>query len=343
MKSIHGLLVVGSLATTGCANIEVHGPADDTAKYQRLGGIPFYVKVPVWTQTTRRVSGELHLQLQITELEGAKAKRVVAIPPGAPLRLASSATNREAIRLRLQTLVAQAAVQRSTYEEAVAAVRATLDALSTSYPPFAGPLCDAQAPVVSNSWSIAMVTGPRQHLISTRQPLFGSSESKFTFGPDGTLGEASQKVADETAKTLLGLLPITDKLKLNWGITPPPTLAQNGKKPVQRTEVQIEVDLVEVLMTFVLQRSLDVPTTSASGAYQPPGGSGPLSLSNACEGKNSVQLVAVTVTSGNDTSTPKKPSNEKAYVIEGTIKPPKDDKKAEDAGNTDPAKGPITK
>lgn len=338
-------LLAGSVA--GCTSVKVYeaNPSEPNkpTSYRELPGIPFYSKVPVLTQTTKRVSSELSVQVVVTEIVGGKAGRSQTLPVAGVLRLQAKPEVRAALRQEFEKLIVAARTDALDAGAASAKVQEKLADLGKRFPAPAGPATDERTTVVANAWGLKMLTGPRELFISTRQPVFGSAQSAFKFSDDGTLTEASQTITDDTAKTLLALFPIADKMKLRWGISA--AAPQMNVAPPPSKEVEIDVSVDEVQTAYLLEKVTELDKTKPIGSYFAPATPTPLLLSKGLAGTDGVQLTAI-VTTSSSSGGDRKPADDKAYQLQGTITPPKEAIKAGDAaqkGNTDPSKGPVTK
>lgn len=97
---------------------------------------------------------------------------------------------------------------------------------------------DLNAKPMSNGWETKMVIGSEPYYVTSQAPLFGSSNTTFKFNDEGALTDASSDVSDDTAKTLLGLLPIADKLAIQWKTKLAPT-TQNAADPTKYSTMKI--------------------------------------------------------------------------------------------------------
>jgi hypothetical protein len=319
------LLVIG-----GCANVAVYAP-DDTEQHTigQLKGIPFYVKVPVLTQDTKLVVSELLVQIEVAETTGSTTSQTAHYPASGQLRM--SINDRPLIDKVIAEIYDNAKGQ--TFADASKEVAKGVASLSK------GRTANEPPKVLSNSWSLSMVVSPKSYYISNYQPLIGTATTAYEFSADGTLNKASSTITDDTVKTLLGLFPITAKLSQRWGLTTAQTKAlglDQGKPPV----VKMDVTVTESKTVYGLRRVSELPANSSVGKYTfPDTARSPLSLQDARDGKNGVQLVSEDVVTADNAGNKK--TNAKAYQIEGTITPPKDDTTG--AGNTDAVKGAAAK
>lgn len=318
MKATAVLGVVLLFALSACGNVKVYRVdtkvaegTEHTEKTTRLDGIPFYIKVPQWTQSTVLLKKELTVIVITTEADGTRQ----SWPASGALRVVDSDESRRELDALAQELkrpreVADLSCELETRLRRLAQLQSNTE-------------------VISNTWSMAMVTGEIQHQISAVQPLFGTNNTEFNFDAEGTMQKVMQNTTDKTAETLLALFPVADKLKQRWGVVAPPSDGGNAAKvntPPQDAAsdkcggryaarkssgpVTVDLEISEVRRTFSLKKIL-------SGRPTPPLKA--LTWKDAESGK--VQLVeSVTVSADKDTT--KAPDGGDAYVIEGRITPP---------------------
>jgi hypothetical protein len=304
-----------ALLVSGCTNLEVHGFRE--GKWTKLDGIPFYIKVPQWTQTTTRVRKELQVTVTVHLYDGEKLVESRVLPAGGPLQLIDGPNSRQAVSSALDRLLAALARASPTprgLELVYPKLTQEVDGL-LKLPCVSGAPTDNDTQMIANSWAMQMVTGEGQYQVAGRQPLFGSSESDFTFSDEGTLTQAKQVTTDETAKTLLGLFPISEKLKQRWSIEPEATSTQEAAKSKGKAKsFRLESTVTPVVTTVILRR------ISASKLDQKVPALTLAQATCACDG---VQLVSsTTVAAGEPTAAPD-PDSSASYVIEGRVTPPK--------------------
>jgi ribosomal protein L7/L12 len=320
-------------ALVGCSSITVHRVDLDTdasgkliEKQTKIDGVPFYIKVPQWSQTTTYARDELHVSVTVFVRDGEEVKASRVWPAAGPRRLKNDAATREKVSNALQQLAPPVDSSDKTpsdiafsnyYDTVVKHLVGLFPSSDVDDQP-----SDADTYLVSNVWSLSMVTGPTQYRIAARQPLFGSSNSEFGFDSDGTMTKVVQNTTDDTAKVLLGLFPITEKLKQRWGIAEAPPAAASGAEASARTRsaeskqrITIETNVTEVKTAVVLKKVEDI---------KPSGQRKPLKIADAKSNNYDVQLeVQTSAVVGSDASPTKPASADGAYVIEGRIVPPK--------------------
>lgn len=308
-RSVFCSFIILAMLLSGCTNIEVFSKNGETSnKNGKLNGIPFYIKVPALTQDTKLLKNELSLQIDITyEVNGTK--QVTHYPTLGPIMLSNTKEARNLVVSSVEELVRKGKEEGWPLKKSEEEVTKVINILR-SYSP-----SNPVAPMlVSNTWGISMVVSPRQYYISNRVPLFGTASSSFKFSGDGTLTEATSAITDDTAKTLLGLFPISAKLSNQWGITKPA-----GAMAVTGT-VQIDGRLAQVKTLYSLRQVTMIGVTDAESlASLPPTKSmPPLALEDANDGTRNVQLVSIEVQT--DSAKPK--GDSKTYQIQGSITPP---------------------
>lgn len=302
----------------GCTNIEVFSKSGETSnKNEKLNGIPFYIKVPALTQDTKLLKNELSLQIDITyEVNGTK--QVTHYPTLGPITLSNTKEARNLVVSSVEELVRKGKQEGWPLKKSEEEVMKVINILRSSSNPVAPML-------VSNTWGISMVVSPRQYYISNRVPLFGTASSSFKFSGDGTLTEATSAITDDTAKTLLGLFPISAKLSNQWSITKPA-----GAMAVPGT-VQIDGRLTQAKTLYSLRQVTMIGTTGAESlaCLLPTKSMPPLVLENANDGTKNVQLVSIEVQT--DSAKPK--GDSKIYQIQGSITPPETNQSSASGGS----------
>jgi hypothetical protein len=303
-----GLIVI---TFVGCANIEVYSTREGASNTSgRLNGIPFYIKVPVLTQDTKLLKSDLMVQIDVT-VDESGTKQITHYPNVEPLKLDYTQENLELATGLIRALVDTGKKEGWTFAKTETQITKVIDYLIAS---------KAKTPslpeVVNNVWAVSMVVGPKQYYITNRIPLFGSASSTFKFASDGTLTEATSAITDDTAKTLLGLFPISAKLSNQWGITKQATAGA----PTANIQIEGKITSVKTLYSLRKITVLDESTNNDLNlnlASTPPKRE-PLSLSQALAGDGGVQLVSKEVQT--DSAKPK--GDSKAYQLQGTITPP---------------------
>jgi hypothetical protein len=332
-KKAH-VLFIATLSLASCAGVEV---SEDKSNK----GIPFYVKVPVATQETVLGEGEIVLSFVVSKIaqvgESTKVLHSTTLPFSGPLRIPER--KREELELALNSRLTDK--PNPVYEDTV---RDLGSLLRTQIARLARPQTNQQpcatvsTSTISNSWSVTMVADTMPRYVVTKIPFMGSATSSFKFAPDGTMTESSMAVADDTAKTLLALLPIKEKLTKQWDVheteaeaTSPGTLmlAQRalpqilGAKPMLPSiSVRLETLISYSKVLYTLRKVHHFAEGASLDTYlQLKGQTSPLTLCQAMSGADGVQLVSV-VPQGSESGKPEKSS---AWQIQGTATPPKAD------------------
>lgn len=333
MRQTVRLLCLATLLIAGCAGVEV-------SEDKSLKGIPFYVKVPVATQDTVLSAGELVVSFTVSEIAqvGAASKvlRSVTLPHAGPLRVP------EGKRAELERILGKLPSDRSAvYENTLRDLNSIMNKIAALAPTQNAQQACANMPTlpVANSWSVSMVADTVPRYVVTKIPIMGSSTSNFKFAPDGTMTESNVAVADDTAKTLLALFPITAKLSKQWGVNEieaeakspgttqyalkvlPPILGAKQKPPLSLS-VKLETLISHSSMLYTLRKVHRLAEGSSLDDYlKLKGNSAPLTLCQAMAGTDGVQLVSV-APQGSDSG---KPETSPAWQIQGTVTPPKND------------------
>ncbi len=316
-----------AVALAGCSSVQVYKEGGAEAEK----GIPFYIKIPVRTQETNLAERQLHLVVTVSQvlLQPGEAPKVLMsqdFPPSGPLRMGDTPAARAALDKFLVSIPEGATV---TYEDTKAFLADDrIYKLVEAHPllsPTPGNCAALQArlAVISNSWQNTMVVGPKVHYLTPKHPLFGTSSFDFEFGADGTLTKASGSVTDETAKTLLGLFPITAKLTKQWGLASEAAksnalLSAKVRKTLadsdSRLVVRVEATTTAITKVYTLRSQSAVPTAAAEQAVAP------LGICAALNG-NGAQLVSVA-----DAGAQKgeKSDDAASWKLQGTATPPKE-------------------
>jgi hypothetical protein len=303
------LVVATMLAVVleGCSAVDVYSQDGTDAVKER--GIPFYVKVPVLNHETQRIYKDLEVVVELSSKQNDQAPR--SFPLSGPLRVEDTPANRQSIEVAINKITAYLDEQ-PFFEQAANEVRTALAGI-----PSVG--ANRSAPdVLTNTWSIQMVTGPRMYYITNRVPAIGSATASFEFASDGTLTKASSTVEDDTIKTLLSLFPFTSELEKKWAIS------QTKGVEKKESEYSASIKVTSVDTVFTLRSQQELPKGSNINAYAAPTGpnSIPLSLSDALSGNTGVQLVSRVEIKGDDDTKKKSSDASKAYQLSGTITPP---------------------
>lgn len=333
MRRTARLLCFTVFSLVGCAGVEV---SDDKS----LKGIPFYVKVPVATHETVLNEGELVVSFVVSKIvqagETIKVMHSTTLPYAGPLRIPEN--KRDELERALKKLPDQpSAVYENTVRDLSALL--TTDIASLARPQTNEQTCaNISTSTISNSWSVSMVADATPRYVVMKIPFMGSSSSSFKFAPDGTMTDSSVAVADDTAKTLLALFPIKEKLSKQWDVNEtdaeskspgttlfaqrvfPLVLDAKPKPPSLAVRLETFVSYSKVLYT--LRRVHRFAEGASLDDYlKLRGQTTPLTLCQAMSGTGGVQLVSV-VPQGSESG---KPEKSPAWQIQGTLTPPKTD------------------
>lgn len=332
---MHTKLSLGlvTLALTGCSTFDVYKSGDSTAQK----GIPFYVKVPVLSQDTQLAEKQLLVQVTVSQVlveEGQDEKVLTSqdFPPSGPLRLVDTPESRRALDDLIKSIPEGDGV---AYQDTTRSVGGTgLPNLATRFPTLnidkgqcSG--LDSRLLTLANSWQSSMIVGPEVYYLTTKHPLFGSASFDFEFAADGTLTKASGTVTDETAKTILGLFPITAKLTKQWGLSEQTAKSSDSQKALmakiltngtKRVVVRVEATTTAVARVYALKKLRQLTTADLQDRKYVSSANAPLSLCNALNGTDGVQLVSIS----DGIAKPEKGDDASAWKLQGTATPPKD-------------------
>ena len=312
----HGLraTIAGSTAIlSACGGLTVY-QGDAERK-----GIPFYMKAPLCTQETSLLQSQLAVTFTITEVKSGKpnAQGRGAKFESATILLPDTRAARDEIEKELPPNGAQKTIAAATSDPDVIVQRlgAEITAALKAIP------SNVEIEVAKNAWDTSLVVDTSTtYYINTHTPPFGTAQGQFKFAEDHTLTEASSTVTDETGKTLLSLLPIAEKLKVQWGAVADPTAvaapAAVGAvgRPAAKKAIQVEVSrtLSPVKTVWTLRKISRGVCTPAN----------PLRLADATPSPGNAataQLVSKSVlTDGGG----EKPEPKPSYQISGSITPP---------------------
>ncbi len=333
LKSRFVLLGLISIFFGGCTNLAVYGPGSTvttktkwpngseetttSTKAELLKGIPFYIKVPVLTQTTKRLKEELLVTIDLSIVEKSVPIEARSYPVGGPLHLCDDPTKRRLVDALMAKLVKDVSENGSSLDKAEGKILAVLKFLEQIKPV----MCDNR--VVSNSWGFSMVVGPQPYYISGKIPLIGSATSNFEFSGDGTLTKAESTVTDDTVKTLLSLFPIADKLKSRWGISSD-DLDKSTAKGIpldSAAQAHLETTVASSKTLYTLAKSKVITDPTIANAYMKEKDRTPLDLEDGMKGLKGVQLISEEQINSKEGKGGEAPDAD-AYHLEGTITPP---------------------
>jgi len=334
MRRILATAALLALAAAGCSSFDI---ADSAGTKQP--GIPFYVKVPVATHETLHAMDQILVQFKVSEILQADEQRSIVnstdVPAGDPLRLPDTT----AIRTTLESLAAGIPRDRpyaATVSHVQNAVNAVLVPLQDT--PVSSATCALRPPrLVANGWSLGWMADPRPYYIETKQPFIGSANFAFKFAADGTMTEASAQVTDDTAKTVLSMIPVTSLLTKQWGLQPandPSATAANmypllnrapdDRRPppaVLRKSVTVDLSRTTAATLYTLRQSTALGAVPLQSYLALEASSRPLALCDGFLGANGVQLVSIVAPGGRDS--PKSGPDDSAWQLHGTVTPPK--------------------
>jgi hypothetical protein len=284
-------LVLTSIA--GCAGVSVSKDADTTP----LKGIPFRIKVPVWVQETRIAETGWMVHFEIDD--GNPKTTPVTVPAGGDVFVPCATIN--GIQAQAQAIQAKA-VGAADIAGAADIVKQQMPSMTAMAP---DPACRI---VASNALKQESRISSSEYYITHMIPLFGSGSGEYEFNADGTLTKASSTVTDDTAKTLLALFPIREKLLQRWKAEPAAALVKGAKPPPPFT---VDAVLTPRVTVYTLRKDF-----GTAGGASPVIGK-PLDLAAARDGDGGIELVSTERSGGDD-----KGDDAAAWKIQGTIAPP---------------------
>lgn len=304
-----GLFCAVTLALTGCAGLRVSSLSETDQRTKqtsetKLPGIPIRVKIPVWVQETKIL--ETGWQIQFLVKKNGSKDSGFRIPESGPIVL--SCATAQKVNDELNNILQS--VDRSANEDAIRdQLRSKLLDIY-KLDATASPECRR---VVGNMLKQESRLSDRAYYVTNVIPLFGSGSGTFKLASDGTLTEVTTQATDDTAKTLLGLLPIKETLMLRWGVDK--QTESNNFAEVKPLLFTIEANLTAQKRLYTLHR--DVTSESADGTTTPrPKLERPLQFDAYEDG--SAELVSI---ESGDSPPPEKPDT-KSFKISGSITPP---------------------
>jgi hypothetical protein len=307
MKAISWAASMAALFCSGCSAVSVH--KDGTCVFgvqcqESLPGIPFNVKVPRLVQTTQWAAPYYVVTLNRIEEKGGK-KEVTPM-------LAVELTGTPEVKIEVKALVEATEKTDAT----VADILPLVEKLKTiaKEQKLTGTALEPTT-MIANALSVETVMSSEQHYFNPYVPLIGSSNTTLDLSSDGTLTKFAANIKDETASTLLSLLPIKEyfaTLTQKPGTKGSQFALSNGK-------VTFNLAIIEGAQIYTLKRD-------ATTACQPYAGKGdlknlpPLKYEHIVSGVCGVQLASVTKPqkvqppAGGDGG-----DNKPAYTINGKI------------------------
>lgn len=232
---VTALLCVATFLVNGCAAYSVDKSPD--------GGVPFLVKQPVVYHVTKRhgTLALIHVDIEGVYSGGSRLRRhddLVTIADPQTSSLLSNIT---------QSIgMLEVAKKKKDAKSIGRLVPLILDDLANI--PSADAETLAKFEVTENACVVEAELAPDQYYITPRTPLFGSNNSTFSLSSEGTLTTVTANIQDETAKTLLSLLPLGSTEKGTASIrTPSPTF----------TSIDVKLATTSVDRTYTLRRRFD--------------------------------------------------------------------------------------
>lgn len=313
---LYSLLSAALLSMSGCAGLRVSSlgavdPVTQQPVRTELPGIPIRIKEPVWLQETKIL--ETGWQIQFVVKKAGSKDPGFRIPEGGPMIV--SCASAKAVNNAVSAIIL--GLDNSAKEDAIREqLRKQLPGISQ---------LDGANPAdcrktVGNVLKQDARLSYKAYYVTNVIPIFGSGSGTFKLASDGTLTEVTTAATDDTAKTLLGLFPIKEKLTLRWGIDKKPDPAAFG---LVKTLFTVEADLTAQRLLYTLRKDLTPQTAANTAALQRPQLPAPLSLPAVETG--AAELVSV---ENGDAPPPAKPDS-KSFKISGAIVPPEPEKQAQ--------------
>lgn len=310
MKNFHWIFyIIFFYVLCGCAGVEVHKAKGLGEESTRLNGIPFRVKIPAWYQETKisETGWAVEFTISDSKSKSSKTSKDTSVKiPGDGTLVISCASASEA-RAIVNSVVADAMGNNDigTVAGIIRSKLGALDELKRSR--------KECTKIISNVVVQTSIISPTPYFITHKIPLFGSGEGNFEFSSDGTITKATSAATDDTAKTLLGLFPVKDKLIARWNLSDS-TDKSNLASVTKASTIVVDAMLTPQVTIYTLRKNIGLDLA------QVPKIDPPLVLSDAEHGRNDVQLFS---TERNEEGpAPKANANSKAYKIEGSIAPP---------------------
>lgn len=313
---LYSLLSAALLSLGGCAGLRVSSlgavdPVTQQPTRTELPGIPIRIKEPVWVQETKIL--ETGWQIQFVVKKAGSKDPGFRIPEGGPMIV--SCASGKAVNNAVSAIIQ--GIDTSAKEDAIREqlrkqlpVVSQLDATNS-------PDCRK---TVGNVLKQDSRLSHKAYYVTNVIPIFGSGSGTFKLASDGTLTEATTSATDDTAKTLLGLFPIKEKLTLRWGIDKKPDPAGFG---LVKSLFTVEADLTAQRLLYTLRKDLTPQTAADTATLQRPQLPAPLSLASVDTG------VAELVSVENGDAPPSAKPDPKAYKISGAITPPEPEKQTQ--------------
>jgi len=205
-------LVCFSGALLGCQTVDVY----DSTPNANPKGIPFYTKQPVRIQEMAYAVRATNVQIEV----------VVATQPPTVYSYPETPVNVIGAQKRLTEIEddvgRKVLVKGKTLQEILSDVQlATREIVELSANSKLKD-ADAAAELISNTYRADSQLLAHKYFVNSKNPVIGSATADYHLNGDGTLGEASTTISDQTASTFLGLVPVSAFLSKQWNLTAPP-------------------------------------------------------------------------------------------------------------------------
>ena len=291
-KALAVAVMCACLVSQGCTTLDVYNSAEVHQK-----GLPFYTRAPVMIQESAVALPAWDIQLEVVdESDATKTSRF----PDSPMNVLAGDRTRSAVR-DAQAMLDQWVEQHpnATITQARSEASQVFGTIAMSASEVSARELLGRAELISNTYRVESQLSPSRYFVNARNPLIGTSTADFKLNSDGTIGEASATVTDQTASTLLGLVPVSAYLSKQWGLTAPakPTATSNKNltilefgdtKPKTKPTVFLRLNVAPDRRVYLL-REVDPASEPGSATLQN------LSIADAldCTDHNRVQLVRI--------------------------------------------------
>jgi hypothetical protein len=203
----------------GCKTIDVYQSADGKST---LPGVPFYMKQPVRVTDSAYALPASNVQIDI--VVATKPPTTYSYPE-TPVNILGESKKVADIENRLGAEVNAPGKTLQEIKQAVEhAINDILDVNVNTKPESLA----SSAQLIANAYRIDSEIEPQQYYINSRNPLIGSASADFHLNGDYTLGEASASITDQTASTLIGLVPVAAYLSKQWNLDTSSTNTQTS-------------------------------------------------------------------------------------------------------------------
>jgi hypothetical protein len=301
---------IAAVALLGCEGVHVSKFDPNDPK-----GIPFNVKVPQEVHTTQIEIQALAISVSATG-KGADGKDVTTSYPSVPITVPLT-PGLLAMVLDLRQYVASLppVSDPTQSQQELSAIVNKLNALAIASDSamkaiYASPGIAPGTRLTANTLAVESVLSTERYAFTPVVPLVGTNDTSFELSGDGTLTKGEVKVEDDTAKTILGVLPIqpflSKILKLN-------TAGGNQDHAFGgAAEIKIALAETDASMTYTMKKNWANGDSLA-----------PLSIKQALDGSDGVNLASVTQ-KGDDSGSKK--DDKPAFEFSGRVVPPPADK-----------------